>query len=146
MPRELVPAKGSSGVIHNVSLAECLEQYAPPAKVLNVSVIGDTAFVRICEVDQDSDRETHREVADISVSLPSLVEALNLLAIDHEREELRPIENGGTEHETKFAGRRLTVVPVAPWSAVAALTDHYRYTPSPKPEKTGKTGGEHGVG
>lgn len=127
-------------MIHQISLAECLEQYIPPAKVLNVSVVGDTAFVRICDVDQTSDREAHREVADISVSLPSLVEALNLLAVDREREDLRPLDNDGREHETKFAGRRFTVVPVAPWSAVAALTDHYRYTPAPEPEKGGKTG------
>ena len=140
MPQELVSATRGGGVIHNVSLAECLEQYAPPAKVLNVNVIGDTAFVRICEVEQGSDRETHREVADISVSLPSLIEALNLLAVDHEREELRPIDSTNREHETKFAGRRFTVVPVAPWSAVAALTDHYRYTPAPKPEKADGTG------
>jgi hypothetical protein len=133
-------------VIHQISLAECLEQYAPPAKVLNVSVVADTVFVRICDVNQNSDSETHREVADISVSLPALIEALNLLAVDHEREDLRSLDNTGQAHETKFAGRRLTVVPVAPWSAVAALTDHYRHTPTPKPEKTGKAGDGHGVG
>ena len=130
-------------MIYRISLAECLEQYAPPAKVLNVSVVADTAFVRICDVDQKSDSETHRDVADISVSLPALIEALNLLAVDGEREDLRPLDNTGQAHETKFAGRRLTVVPVAPWSAVAALTDHYRETPAPKPEKAGD---EHGVG
>ena len=133
-------------MIYRISLAECLEQYAPPAKVLNVSVVADTVFVRICAVDQNSHSETHREVADISVSLPALIEALNLLAVDGEREDLRPLDNTGQAHETKFAGRRLTVVPVAPWSAVAALTDHYRHTPEPKPEKASKTGDEHGVG
>lgn len=125
-------------MIHQISLAECLEQYAPPARVLNVSVVGDTVFVRICDVDQDSDSETHREVADISVSLPALIEALTLLATDHGRESLRPLDDTGQAHETKFAGRRLTVVPVAPWSAVAALTDHYRHTPEPKPAKAEK--------
>jgi len=129
-------------VIHQISLAECLEQFAPPAKVLNVNVVGDTAFVRICDVEQDSDRETHRDVAGISVSLPALIEALNLLAVDHEREDLRPLDSTSREHETKFAGRRLTVVPVAPWSAVAALTDHYRYTPAPKPEKAAEAAPE----
>ena len=133
-------------MIHQISLAECLEQYAPPAKVLNVSAVADTVFVRICDVGHNSDSETHREVAEISVSLPALIEALNLLAVDGEREDLRPLDDTGQAHETKFSGRRLTVVPVAPWSAVAALTDHYRETPAPKPEKTSKAGGEHGVG
>jgi hypothetical protein len=55
--------------------------------------------------------------------------ALNLLAADHEREDLRPADHDGKTRETKFAGRRLTVSPVAPWSAVAALTTHYRHTP-----------------
>jgi hypothetical protein len=125
-------------LIHQISLAECLEQYAPPAKVLNVSTVADTVFVRICDVDQNSDSETHREVADISVSLPALIEALNLLAVDGEREDLRPLDNTGQAHETKFAGRRLTITPVAPWSAVAALTDHYRETPEPKPGKSAR--------
>lgn len=118
-------------MINRISLAECLEQVSPAAKVLNLSVIDDTAFIRICTADEDHQSETHREVADISVSLPSLIEALSLLATDREREHLRPVERDGRVHETRFAGRRLTIAPVAPWSAVAALTTHYRYTPEP---------------
>ena len=121
-------------MIHNISLAECLEQCSPPARVLNVSACDDTVFVRICDVDQDHLSEKHTEVAEISVSLPALIEALSLLAVDHEREELRPVDHNGQQRETRFAGRRLTVVPVAPWSAVAALTTHYRHTPEPGAE------------
>lgn len=122
-------------MIHQVSLAECLEQCSPPAKVLNVSACDDTVFVRICDVDQDHQSEKHAEVAEISVSLPALIEALSLLAVDHEREELRPVDHDGRTRETRFAGGRLTVAPVAPWSAVAALTTHYRHSPPPEPEK-----------
>jgi hypothetical protein len=119
-------------VIHQVSLAECLEQSSPPAKVLNVSACDDTVFVRICDVDQDHQSEKHTELAEITVSLPALIEALNLLAVDHERLKLRPADHDGQQRETKFAGRRLTVAGVAPWSAVAALTTHYRHTPEPE--------------
>lgn len=69
------------------------------------------------------------------------IEALNLLAVDHEREELRPVDHTGQQRETRFAGRRLTVAPVAPWSAVAALTTHYRHTPEPGKAKDGSEGG-----
>jgi hypothetical protein len=119
-------------MINRISLAECLDQSTPPAKVLDVSVLDDTAFIRICDVGETHDTETHQEVAEISVSLPSLIEALNLLSVDTERERLRPCEDEQAgAHETRLAGRRLTVVPVAPWSAVAALTEHCRYTPEP---------------
>lgn len=123
-------------MINRISLAECLEQYSPPAKVLDVSVIDDTAFVRICDASETHDTETRREIASVAVSLPSLIEALNLLAVDAGREHLRPCEDqqAGTR-ETRLAGRRLTVVPVAPWSAVAALTEHSRYTPEPGTRK-----------
>lgn len=119
-------------MINRISLAECLYQVSPPAKVLDVSVVDDTAFVRVCEASETHDSETRREVASVAVSLPSLIEALNLLALDAERERLRPCDNPATgSHEARLAGHRLSVVPVAPWSAVAALTTHYRYTPEP---------------
>lgn len=124
-------------MIHNISLAECLEQSSPPARVLNIGACDDTVFVRICEVDQTALSETHREVAEISVSLPALIEALSLLAVDHEREELRPVDSDGKTRETKFAGRRLTVAGVAPWSAVSALTTHYRHSPEPAEAESG---------
>jgi hypothetical protein len=129
-------------VIHQISLAECLEQSSPPAKVLNVSACGDTVFVRICDVDQDHLSEKHTESAEISVSLPALIEALNLLAVDHEREELRPVDHDGRTRETKFAGGGLTVAPVAPWSAVGALTTHYRHSPEPEKAKGGSEEGD----
>ena len=131
-------------MIHKISLAECLEQYSPPARVLNVSACDDTVFVQICDVDQDHQKETHREAAEISVSLPALIEALNLLAGDAEREELRPIDSGGREHETRLSGRRFIVAPTSPHSAVAAAKDHVRHTPAPKPEqvKGSSEGGE----
>jgi len=113
-------------VIHRISLAEVLEQTSPPSKTLDIRVVDDTAVVRVCDVREDHQNETHRQVTEIMVSLASLVEGLNLLAVDAERERLRPRDRHGV-HETRLSGGRLTVVPVAPWSAVAALTEHLRY-------------------
>lgn len=118
-------------MIHNISLAEVLEQYSPPAKVLNVGALDDTVFVRICEVDQDHKSETHREVAEISVSLPALIEALALLAGDGEREELRPLDSDGKTRETRLAGRRVIVAGTSPYSLTAALKDHLRHSALP---------------
>lgn len=127
-------------MINHISLADCLEQFVPPARTLDVSVTNDTAFIRITVVTGDHLTETHREIAEISVSLPSLVEALNMLALDAERERLRPQDRQGS-HETRLSGRRFTVVPVAPWSAVAALTEHLRYERPPEETKPATEGG-----
>jgi hypothetical protein len=119
-------------MIHQISLNDCLEGTAPPEQVLTVSGCDDTVFVRICKVGQDSHTEKHAEVAEISVSLPSLIEALHLLAADGDREHLRPLDSTGRAHETRLAGQRFTHVPAGPVSAVAALTTHLHYTPPPK--------------
>ena len=121
-------------MIYQISLNECLEPCAPPRKILTVSAIDDTAFVRICTVDQNTPRETHKEIAEISVSLPSLIEAAALLAQDAERENLRPLDHTGKGRETRLAGRRVTIAPIGPLSVVGAVTRHLRYTPPPRAE------------
>lgn len=133
-PRGRRPLEGHGvNMIHQISLADCLEPTAPPARVLNLSVLDDVAFVRICKVDQDSRAEKHtEETADITVSLPSLLEALTILAQDAEREELRPLDSDGKTRETRLAGQRLIIAPASPVSAVGALTRHLRHTPPPK--------------
>ena len=118
-------------MIHRISLAECLEPVAPPGRVLDISVLDDVAFVRVSDVEQGSRHETHTDAVEISVSLPSLLEALHLLANDAGREHLRPVGHDGKSMETRIAGRRLTVAPTGPVSAVAATTAHTRYTPMP---------------
>jgi hypothetical protein len=126
-------------MIHQVSLNDCLDGTVPPEQVLTLSALDDTVFVRICKVDQDAHSEKHTEIADISVSLASLLEAVQLLANDAEREHLRPVDHLGKGHETRLAGGRLTVVPAGPSSAIGALTTHLRYTPQPgTPRTTGE--------
>jgi hypothetical protein len=127
-------------MIHRISLAEVLEQVSPPARTLDVSVIDDTAFIRICDVTENHATDEHREIVEISVSLPSLLEALTVLAQDAERERLRP-QDRHRSHETRLSGRRLSVVPVAPWSAVAALTEHLRYEQPAEETKPAAEGG-----
>jgi hypothetical protein len=99
-------------MIHRISLAECLDACSPPAKVLDIAVLDDTVFVYISALEQDSHSD---------------------------REHLRPSDTPATK-ETRLSGRRLTVVPVAPHSAVAALTDHLRYTATPESGKDGSGG------
>jgi hypothetical protein len=123
-------------MIHQISLNDCLEGTAPPDQVLTVSACDDTVFVRICKVDQDTRTEKHAEVAEISVSLPSLIDALALLAADSDREHLRPVDRDGRSHETRLAGHRLTLATAGPSSVIAATTAHLRYTPRPGQEGT----------
>ena len=120
-------------MIHKISLADCLEPAVPPEKVLTLGALDDTVFVSIEAVSGDSAAETMTEVAEISVSLPSLIEALLALSADVQREHLRPVERDGRSRETRLAGRRLTVAPVSPGTAVGALTTHLRYTPEAAP-------------
>jgi hypothetical protein len=122
-------------VIYQISLSDCLEPSVPPEQVLTVSAMDDAAFVRICKVDQGSATETHTEVAEISVSLPALLEAVGLLARDVEREHLRPVDHDGRGNETRLAGDRLIVAGTGPGSAVGARSRHQRYSPPPKPPR-----------
>jgi hypothetical protein len=124
-------------VIHEISLNDCLSGTAPPERILTLGALDATVFVRICDVEQDSERETHTEVAEISVSLASLLEAVALLGADQEREHLRPVDRDGQGHETRLAGARLTVASAGASAAVGALTRHLSYTQSAKPTATG---------
>ena len=124
-------------MIHQISLNDCLDGTAPPEQVLTISALDDVVFVRICKVDDDAHGEKQTELADISVSLASLLEAVQLLANDVSREHLRPMDHTGKEHETRLAGVRLDVTAVGPGSAVGALTRHLRYTPMPGSSEAG---------
>lgn len=95
--------------VHHISLNDCLEPSAPPAKVLTVGVIDDTAFVYINAVSQDGEAETQTVTAQIAVSLASLREALELLSNDRSREDLRPSDASGPK--TRLDGRRAVIVP-----------------------------------
>lgn len=129
-------------MIHRIVLNDCLEPCSPPAKVLTVGALDDTVFVTISKVEQGSRHETCKEIGEISVSLPSLLDALHLLASDQDREHLRPIEANGMDRETRLAGARLTVATAGPGSAVGALTRHLRYTHAPATSEREQPAGE----
>ena len=118
-------------MIHAISLNDCLDGTAPPEQVLTISALDDTVFVRICKMDGGAHDEKQTEIAEISVSLPSLLEAVQLLANDAGRENLRPVDHTGKGHETRLAGRRIDVLPVSASTAVGTLTDHLRFVPLP---------------
>lgn len=96
--------------VHHVSLNDCLEGTSPPEKVLTLGVVDDTAFVYINSVTGQGDKAEKQTVtAEIAVSLPSLREALALLANDRIREDLRTSDAAGPG--TRLTGQRITVVP-----------------------------------
>ncbi len=96
--------------VHQIMLADCLDGAKPPARVLTISVIGDTAFLAIEQyAETGNSSTTTKEVADVSVSLPSLREALELLNNDRAREDLRPLDppdNERGERSATLAGQR----------------------------------------
>lgn len=98
-------------MIHHVSLNDCLDPAAPPEKLLTIGVVDDTAFVYINSVTTQGDkRETQTVVAEISVSLASLREALALLSNDRNREDLRDSDDAG--RKTRLSGQRAVITPV----------------------------------
>lgn len=95
--------------VHQIMLADCLDGARPPDRVLTLSVVGDTAFLAIEKYAEGSGTTKTKEIVDISVSMPSLREALELLANDREREDLRPLDPPGNERGelgTTFGGQR----------------------------------------
>jgi hypothetical protein len=95
--------------VHQIMLADCLDGAKPPARVLTVSVVGDTAFLAVEDYADGGGSTTTKEVAQISVSLPSLRDALDLLADDRSREDLRPLDPPGNdrgEYAATLAGQR----------------------------------------
>jgi len=95
--------------IHQIMLADCLDGAKPPARVLTVSVVGDTAFLAVEDYTEGGGSTTTKEVAQISVSLPSLRDALELLGEDRRREDLRPMDppgNGQGDMSATLAGQR----------------------------------------
>lgn len=95
--------------VYQISLKDCLNPMAPPDKVLTVSAVDDTAFLYINKVSEDGTSSTQKEKAEIAVSIASLREALELLANDVARENLRPLDPPGNEqgdHAARLEGPR----------------------------------------
>ena len=98
-------------MIHEITLADPAEPIAPPEKVLRVSAVEDLAFIDIVRSDGDGKSETFTTLASMTVSLPALREALDLLRHDVDRENQRP-RDGKTTRSARIDGQRIGLMPL----------------------------------
>jgi hypothetical protein len=97
-------------MIHEITFADPAEPMSPPETVLRVSAVDDLAFIAILSL--KGDREgTHKIKAEMTVSLPALREALDLLRHDVDRENCRPAD-GKTTRSAKLDGVRFGMMPL----------------------------------
>jgi hypothetical protein len=97
--------------IHEINLSNPTDQSYPPDRVLNVSAVGDLAFVNICTYDDGNPETTTTVQQQITVSLPALRQAIELLSDDGNRERLRPSDARG-EKMPDLRGQRWIQVPL----------------------------------
>ena len=96
--------------IHEITLGDPCDLARPFEQTLSLSVVGDLAFVSVCKIDEGNPTSTSTVVAEMTVSLPSLRDAVVLLCQDRDRESLRPKDERG-EPMPDLAGVRHIVVP-----------------------------------
>jgi len=96
--------------IDRISLSDPCDLQRPIEQSLSVSVVGDLAFVQVCKVDEGNPETTTTVIAEMTVSLPSLRDAVILLCQDRDRESLRPRDARG-EPMPDLAGARFVVTP-----------------------------------
>lgn len=99
--------------IQQITLKDCLDRAEPPAKTLALAVVDDTVFLSINEWSEGGASTTQTIQKDIAVSSASLREALELLAADRMREDLRPLDppgNGKGQRSARLDGHRAGVV------------------------------------
>lgn len=97
--------------IDEISLTDPTDLERPSENVLTLSVVGDLAFVSVCKRDDGNPTTTTTVVAEMTVSLPTLRDAVVLLCQDRDRESLRPTDKRG-EPMPDLAGHRVIVTPV----------------------------------
>ena len=100
-------------MIQRITLLDCLQPGDDIA--LDLTAIDDAVFVRLSYDETGDDKTTTvRHTREITVSLPALRQALDLLACDAAREHLRPtdpnLESG--EKLPRLGGTRFVSVPV----------------------------------
>lgn len=97
--------------VHEINLSDPTDQAHPPEKVLNLSAVGDLAFVSVCTYDDGNPETTTTVEREICVSLPALRQAVQLLSDDGNRERLRPADDRG-EKMPDLVGQRWVQVPL----------------------------------
>lgn len=96
--------------IIDITLTDPTKPARPADRVVQISAVGDMAFIAICEVDEGNPTTTTTTTAEIAVSLASLRDALVLLCQDRDRESLRGRDEHGLRPD--LVGRRYVQVPV----------------------------------
>lgn len=81
--------------IQEIILSDCLERIQPPEQILRINVIDQVAFIGIQKYDENAKGTKTEVIGEISVSLPSLREALTLLNNDENRENIRMKDKNG---------------------------------------------------
>ena len=97
--------------VYDITLASPTEKYAPPETLLRLTSVDDLAFLSVETYEEVDGVRTFKSVADMTVSLPALREAINLLSHDRDREDCRPVDERG-EKGARIAGHRLVVSPL----------------------------------
>jgi hypothetical protein len=97
--------------INQISLGDPTDPIRPYPKTLEVSAVGDLAFVQIVEVDEGNPTTTTTVIAEMTVSLATLRDALVLICQDRDRESCRP-KDKNDEPLPDIAGVRHIVVPI----------------------------------
>lgn len=97
--------------VYEVALADPTHLSRPAVELLRISAVGDLAFVAVCKHDEGNPESKDTVVAEMTVSLPALREAVELLSHDRDRESLRPRDQRG-EPMSDIAGNRFVVAPL----------------------------------
>lgn len=97
-------------MIHTITLSDPTEDVSPPENVLQVCAVGDLAFISFGKYDETHDSNEITEKRQMTVSLPALKEAVELLSHDRDREAMRG--ERGTQHEADILGDRFRVAPL----------------------------------
>ena len=95
--------------VFGITLTDPTENVAPPERLLRVTAVEDLVFVSVEKYDETHGTTTTETVAEIAVSLPALLEAVQLLSHDRDREAVRVHDKNGPT--ARIGGDRLRVAP-----------------------------------
>lgn len=97
--------------VYDITLADPTQPERPAERLLRVCAVGDLVFVSIDTCDDGNPTLTLTTQEEITVSLPALRQALQLLSDDGHREGLRGKDERG-EPLPDLVGQRQIVVPL----------------------------------
>ena len=97
--------------VYEIALADPTDPARPAIALLRICAVGDLAFVNICEEDDGNPTSTSKVIASMTVSLPALREAVDLLSHDRDREAMRVKDDRG-EPQADIGGNRFVVAPL----------------------------------